>query len=176
MPVHDRRTRSRSAAWLGCAAALLVFCLTACGQREPPKTPANLPTAMPSEEEAARARADARNAVPLLPQGERDLSGQDLLGPADSASVAGVMSPDGEQRYGYRIQLFATADGRLAQQRAAEYRDLFAEAIYVRQEGVLYKVQVGDCISRDEAEALRRRARALGYEGAFIVDALVAVD
>ena len=45
--------------------------------------------------------------------------------------------------------------------------------VYVEHEGLLYKVQVGDCLSRDEAETLRREAVGLGLEGAFIVDALV---
>ena len=80
-----------------------------------------------------------------------------------------------DARPGFRVQLFATADPSLAQTRADEYRSLFNESIHIRKEDELYKIQAGDCETREAADRLRRKARALGYAGAFVVEARIAV-
>ncbi len=148
-----------------------------CGKtKAPPKVPPEVPMALPSEAEAQRAREESREAIPLLPEGERGM-GQGDLPPADSPAVAvpdAVQAPD--THYGYRVQIFATSRQELAEQRAQEYRDILEENVYVEYEGLLYKVRVGDCLSHDEAEALRRKTLALGHEGAFIVDTQVNVQ
>lgn len=148
---------------------VLVLLLVAgggCSSRRAHSAPPETPTQLPSEEEAERARGATREAIPVLPQGARDVSGGDV------PSAAG---DDGELRPGYRVQLFATADRELAEAHATEAREFFDEPVYVKAEGVLYKVHVGDCASRDEADALRRKALGLGHAGAFIVDALIKV-
>ncbi|MBD3237401.1 MAG: hypothetical protein GF330_11895 [Candidatus Eisenbacteria bacterium] len=157
---------------IGCALVLLLAA-PGCGRQSAPRTPPDLPTEMPSEEEAERVREDAREAIPILPEGERGLSGEDL--PPEARETDAEREPDRPQRYGYRVQLFATSDRALAEQRAAEYREMFDAEVYVEFEGILYKVRVGDCLSRDEADALRREALGLGHEGAFIVDTLVHI-
>ena len=148
-----------------------------CGKtKAPPKVPPEVPMALPSEAEAQRAREESREAIPLLPEGERGM-GQGDLPPADSPAVAvpdAVQPPD--THYGYRVQIFATSRQELAEQRAQEYRDILEENVYVEYEGLLYKVRVGDCLSHDEAEVLRRKTVALGHEGAFIVDTQVNVQ
>ncbi len=148
-----------------------------CGKtKAPPKVPPEVPMALPSEAEAQRAREESREAIPLLPEGERGM-GQGDLPPADSTAVAvpDAVQPTGTH-YGYRVQLFATSRKELAEQRAQEYRDILEENVYIEYEGLLYKVRVGDCLSHDEAEALRRETVALGHEGAFIVDTQVNVQ
>jgi hypothetical protein len=50
---------------------------------------------------------------------------------------------------------------------------VFADPVYVTADGALYKVQVGNCATHEQADALRRTALALGYEGAFVVEALI---
>jgi hypothetical protein len=146
----------------------MLFAGGGCGRRAVPPPPEALPRTMPSEEEARQAESDAPEAVPVLPGGERGVGREPAL-PAAPASPA----VSGHQRYGYRVQIFATADEAQAAAQAEEYRRSFSAPVYVESEGLLFKVQVGDCLSRDEAEALRREAVGLGCEGAFIVDALV---
>lgn len=163
--------RTRCGWLLGCGLALLLLTAIGCGRQSAPRVPPDLPQTMPSAEEAQRAREDAREAIPILPEGERGLGREDLP-PGAQATGEETEHP---QRYGYRVQLFATSDRELAEEQAAEYRQTFDESIYVVFEGILYKVRAGDCVSRDEADALRREAIGLGCEGAFIIDTLVYV-
>jgi hypothetical protein len=169
----------------------------ACARTRPAPRPPGLPTSMPSEEEASRAAPDAPAAIPppagpapgTAPPGPGAKRAGEPAGPGTDRPLiapagpevpppdpaAGVLTPEPERtRPGLRVQLLATADPRLARERAEEYRQLFERAVHVRQEGGLYKLQVGDCRTREEAEALRREALALGYGGAFIVETPVA--
>jgi cell division septation protein DedD len=83
-------------------------------------------------------------------------------------------TPSGEKtRYGYRIQVAAFTETSKAEERAQELRGFFEEPIYVVAEGLLYKVQVGDFVSRDKADSVRRRAIDLGLDGAFVVDTMI---
>ncbi len=86
----------------------------------------------------------------------------------------GWTTPDvGASTYGYRVQIFATADEVRAKQVASEARSRFAEPVYVQYEVPLYKVRVGDCVTRGEVDALKERAVALGYDGAWIAETTV---
>jgi len=161
---------------------VLAFALSAllampgCGRRSAPPVPPDLPYQMPSEQEAARAPAGAPEALPVppAPAGERGVGPGNLPVPGPEMPAPAAEDRDvAATRPGFRVQLFATTDPALAQARAAELRELFEEEVYVESEGLLYKVRVGDCLSRDEASELRRRALGLGLEGAFIVDARV---
>jgi hypothetical protein len=172
-----------------------------CATRQPPvrspgDLPKDLPTTMPSEVEAARERPGAPEAIPMpappaTPPAPPATQGQPApaavppimeikyfeptltAGPV-TAPVDSLAEPaPANARPGYRVQLFATADPSLAQKRADEYRTLFAESIHIRKEDELYKIQAGDCATRAEADNLRRKARALGYTGAFVVEAQI---
>jgi cell division septation protein DedD len=76
-------------------------------------------------------------------------------------------------RYGYRVQVAAYTQTDPAERRAAELRSLFGEPVYIVHEGLLYKIQVGDFVSRDRAQAIRRKAIDLGLDGAFVVDTMI---
>ena len=165
--------------WLGLGrlvAVAILLVLAGCGGKPAPRVPPDLPQTLPSEEEAQKVRKGAREAIPILPEGERGLSGEDLPRGVEAAEPA-AESAEAQlpKRYGYRVQLFATSKRELAEERADEFRQLFDENVYVEFEGILYKVRVGDCLGRDDADALRRRAVGLGLEGVFIVDTLVFV-
>lgn len=76
-------------------------------------------------------------------------------------------------RYGYRVQVAAFTQMDPAEARAAELRRLFDEPVYIVHEGLLYKIQVGDFVSRDRAQEIRRRAVDLGLDGAFVIDTMI---
>jgi hypothetical protein len=154
--MSTRRT-ARIAVLAALVCAALWGGLTGCSRKgaPPPAPPTDLPQTLPSEEEAGSVQPGAGEAIP---------------GPRESAGGA---EDEGEKLYGFRVQLFATGNPELAQARAEEYRALFEEKVYVELEGLLYKIEVGDCRTREEAEALRRRALGAGCEGAFVVDALI---
>ena len=75
--------------------------------------------------------------------------------------------------YGYRVQVFASADRERAEAIAAEARSRFGEPVYVEFDPPLYKVRVGDCITRHEADTLKDRANAQGYEGSWVAETMV---
>lgn len=76
---------------------------------------------------------------------------------------------------GYRIQLLAT-DAEF-EARAVEEKALieFDENVYLIFDSPIYKVRVGDCVSRLEANELRRKAVKLGYRDAWVVQSRVLV-
>ncbi len=89
-------------------------------------------------------------------------------------AAAGQNAPVEENRQidGFRVQLFATnfIEKATLEKKEAEY--LFAEdsiAVYIEFDSPMYKVRIGDCKTRDEAERYRRLARKKGYPTAFIV-------
>ena len=79
--------------------------------------------------------------------------------------------------YGYRVQIFASWSNENAERIANEARMKFPnEKIYVEYIPPLYRVRVGDCKTRAEAESLRDVARSSGYSDAFIVQTNINVQ
>ena len=74
---------------------------------------------------------------------------------------------------GWRVQLSANSTLADADGRARGARAKFTEPVYVEYEPPFYKVRVGDFLTRPEAESMATRARAEGYEGAWVVETLV---
>ena len=70
---------------------------------------------------------------------------------------------------GYRVQLLATGDEPQAReaQKSAIFR--FEEGVYLVFEPPLYKLRIGDCQTRKEAEDLREKAIRNGFHDAWIV-------
>jgi hypothetical protein len=52
---------------------------------------------------------------------------------------------------------------------------LLKEKTYVEASDNLFRVQAGDCLTREEAETLRERCRVAGYKDSFIVVAQIEV-
>ena len=163
------------------------LCAVGCGPKPVPRVPPEIPTTLPSEEEARQVREASRETILLLPQGDRGMGEQDLppqpelqapeAQPPTQPPAQPTAQPPAEvkTRYGYRVQLFAASSEAIANLRAKEYQEAFEEEVYVEFEGLLYKVRVGDCSSRDEASALQRTAARLGHQGAFVVGTQVNV-
>jgi cell division protein FtsN len=112
-----------------------------CAAQRQPAPPPNLPTSMPSEEEARRVTPGAGEAI--------------ARAPSDAV---------------YRLQLLATADRALAERRAAAYAAELGVGARIDAEGDLFKVRLGDYARREQAEALQARARAGGHAEAFVVE------
>lgn len=73
---------------------------------------------------------------------------------------------------GFRVQLFASRDIEKATLEKQEAELVFARdslAVYIEFDSPMYKVRLGDCQSREEAENLRVKARRKGYPTAWIV-------
>ena len=74
------------------------------------------------------------------------------------------------QTPGYRVQIFASSDRARAESAAADARQRFVEPVYIEFEAPLYKVRVGDCATRHEADTLKEKAGTQGYDGAWVAE------
>ncbi len=200
---------------------LLTLLLAGCSTERPvPRMPAEIPTRLPSQEEARRVRpgspdangrttpaatpAEAPAQTPAATPGATPAATPGATRGATPAATPGAQgsptqipanasrvtvpqptagdSPsahpahDGAPQYavlGYRVQLLATSSESVAHAYAARIDRLLSERVYVVSEGSLHKVQIGDCLSQDEARHLRRRAIESGEDDAFIISAQV---
>lgn len=107
----------------------------------------------PFEEPAEELPVQPQTEAPVEPQRELPVPGTD---------------PQVGQR-GFRVQLAATGERTDADRVAREARNRLQVETYVVFEGSLYKVRAGDYVDRAEALRLRDRARANGYDGAWVV-------
>jgi hypothetical protein len=84
-----------------------------------------------------------------------------------------VESPQEEGVQGFRIQLLATKieDQAREEQRKAIFK--FQERVYLDFESPYYKLRVGDCATRKEAETLRNKAVTLGFDNPWIVQSKI---
>ncbi len=91
--------------------------------------------------------------------------------------VVEEITPPPAETVGYRVQIgafrFETGEWGGAQYRASEARMRFTEPVYVEFDGGLYKVRVGDCVTRSDAEILKSKAIELGYIDAFIAETTI---
>jgi hypothetical protein len=69
------------------------------------------------------------------------------------------------------VQLAASADAAVAQAMADAAAVRFGVPTRVVAAGGLHRVRAGDCLDGIAAAALRDRARAAGYPGAFLTGA-----
>ena len=80
-----------------------------------------------------------------------------------------------EQIHGYRVQIFLSSNLENAQKIREEANEIFSEEAYLKYDAPYYKVRIGDCLTRREADLLREKAVRHGYKDAWVVRALVNV-
>jgi hypothetical protein len=87
------------------------------------------------------------------------------MNPEESSQEEGVQ--------GFRVQLLATKieDQAREEQRKAIFK--FQERVYLDFESPYYKIRVGDCATRKEAETLRDKAGTLGFDNPWIVQSKI---
>lgn len=73
---------------------------------------------------------------------------------------------------GWRVQIFASSSMVGADEVARKARGVFTEPVYVEYEPPLYKVRVGDFLTKDDARHMMNRAKAENFD-AWIVESLV---
>ena len=70
---------------------------------------------------------------------------------------------------GYRVQVFASKGVDAARQVEAEVMELFPGIVYLSYDPPNYKVRIGNCSTRKEANEIRREAIRYGYKDAWVV-------
>ena len=100
-----------------------------------------------------------------VPSGGRDTS---FVSAVESTRVD--TSAAEEMVPGYRVQVCATPDEATAR---AYYHDALMkfldQGVYLRFDSPYYKVRIGDCKSRFEAEELQKRVQKAGFPDAWVV-------
>ena len=94
--------------------------------------------------------------------------------PATDAATHGVEAgtPEAqvEEVMGYRVQIMLGKDEAAIQEEKRKAMFKFEVPVYVVFESPNYKIRVGDCLTRHEADQLRDlAARRYGYDGAWVV-------
>ncbi len=74
---------------------------------------------------------------------------------------------------GYRVQVMASGSEEAAQSVRSAVSARIGTPAYVDHVDGVYKVRVGDCPTREAAEALRDRCREAGYGDAWIVSGTI---
>jgi len=80
---------------------------------------------------------------------------------------------------GFRIQILATNNiekASLAEQVAAERFKYEGHKTYLLFEAPLYKIRVGDCKTRQEADNVQALAKKYGYAEAFLVKSKIIIS
>jgi septal ring-binding cell division protein DamX len=136
----------------------------------------------PLSQEDVRKEVDREETYEDLPVSEEPVSSETvepaIPPPAPSPEVAPPSTTGetpGKTMDGYRIQVFASGSEAAAQgvRESAEVR--VGMPAYVEYVDGVYKVRVGDCPSRAEAESLVKRCREAGYGDAWIVSTRIVM-
>ena len=80
-----------------------------------------------------------------------------------------------DQVQGYRIQIFLSSNLENVQKIMEEASEIFTEKAYMKYDAPYYKVRIGDCLTRREADLLREKAVRHGYRDAWVVRTLVNI-
>ncbi len=90
--------------------------------------------------------------------------------PENPASSGDFPPPEAGERDFYKIQVLATNSFERAQDEKIKLMSYTDKTIYITSEDVLWKVQIGDYISRKESEMERDQLRGLGWIDAWIMN------
>jgi hypothetical protein len=74
----------------------------------------------------------------------------------------------------WRVQVAAPEEKAMADSRSEAAQSLLLVPMTITFEKGLYKVRTRDCMTRDAADALKQRASASGFTGAFLINSAAA--
>jgi len=114
------------------------------------------------------------SAMPATPPAEVAVTPASVPSPA-AAMVPTPSAPALPQGsiYGFRVQIFASSTEKNAMKIIDDARVTFGGKIYIEHLAPYYKVRVGDCLTKEDAQVLKDKAVGQGYRGAFIVETMI---
>ncbi len=80
------------------------------------------------------------------------------------------------QETGWRVQIFNTNSKSKAQEKKLEIEDKLGLTVYEKYEPPYFKLRVGNCATRDEAEELLDEIQDHGFKDAWIVQSKIKVS
>jgi outer membrane biosynthesis protein TonB len=124
---------------------------------------------------------EVASAPPITPPAAAEEPVAPALAPAPTPAPATALvptpseipaSPQGSI-YGFRVQIFASSTEKNAMKIVDDARSSFGGKVYVEHLAPYYKVRVGDCLTKEDAQLLKTKAVSMGYRGAFIVETMI---
>jgi hypothetical protein len=107
-----------------------------------------------------------------VPLSEEEVFEEEMdIPPAEE--LVGEQVPAAEMLDGFRIQVFATGDEETAEAVREAGERKIGVPVYTEFVDGLYKVRVGNCLTREDAETLLERCKDAGYGDAWIVETRV---
>lgn len=91
----------------------------------------------------------------------------------ETTPTSAVVDSTSRTMAGYRVQIFASGELPRARSVRASAESELGFPVYVNLEDGIYKVSVGDCPTREEAEGLLQKCRDAGYADSWIVSTTV---
>jgi hypothetical protein len=148
--------------------------------KAPEKTSAEQPYDLEQEGEIPPApveEAPAEADVEEIPVEDNDVVAENVEIPRDTtksgetgAGPAGVEGRDGSVSVPvFRVQILATSSEQSALDAKKRVENRLGLAAYISLVDGMYKVRVGDCATREEANKVRETCRGAGYTDAWIV-------
>jgi len=119
---------------------------------------------------------EVASAPPAIPPAVAEEPALNATLPAEVAvAPASVPAPALSQGsiYGFRVQIFASSTEKNAMKIIDDARVTFGGKIYIEHLAPYYKVRVGDCLTKEDAQVLKDKAVGQGYRGAFIVETMI---
>ncbi|UCF79365.1 MAG: SPOR domain-containing protein [Candidatus Eiseniibacteriota bacterium] len=159
-----------------CLLSLLFLLLGLVGCASQSYSPESAPRAAAKETKEKTERVAGEEELEAIPE-PVGLTKQVKRSPDTTSTYVEAQEPPGVEEAdvdsGYRVQIFASSSMERAEEVASQARSVFTESVYVEYSVPLYKVRVGNFLSKDEAMQFRQRAIEAGYEGAWVAEAII---
>jgi hypothetical protein len=159
------------------AALAATGCTPAATRKAPDRASAEKPydfrsegTIPPANDRDATEEADVVE-VPVAPD---RIEAEEAEAPVDTTSPPAA-TPAAVHIDGFRVQIFASASKEAAEGARRTALERTRRAAYVEYVDGLYKVRMGNCRTREEAEKLLKELREHHYKDAWIVETKIEV-
>ena len=132
-----------------------------------------LSSCAPKKQQQKEVTSDTTTYKPIIMEESTDTTTVDttnMMQTTDTTTIDTTLTNAPTPQTGYRVQVFATFSEEKADLIANQVRERTTEPVYVEYIAPYYKVRVGDCSTREEAESLKSNIYGLGYSDAFIVE------
>jgi len=160
-----------------CCLVLLLFFITSCstsqfGWKSEPKPEGKSSKGKEYVEDFDPLTLDEEDIV-VSPREESPINKEDREDIAKQAPSEDLVIHEGGMIQGFRVQLLATADENQARDAKKKAIFKFQSGVYLVFEAPHYKLRIGDCATRKEAEELKKEAFRNGFRDAWIVPSKV---
>jgi hypothetical protein len=114
---------------------------------------------VPRTEEKSTASEETQSNLAIIPMDKAKVS----------TTIDTAEAEEEVEKPGYRVQIYASTQVELARNMERKAKEQFPLGVYLIYDPPNYKIRIGDCENRVEAEGLLMKAKELGYNDAWVV-------